>query len=115
MPVSAQESILDSVKKIIGLSPADTSFDQDIILHINSVLVSLNQMGVGYPGFVVTDRDDSWSNFLENNSKLEMVKSYVALKVRLIFDPPQSAAHIDAINAQIKEFEWRAYTEKGGY
>ena len=102
------DSILNSVKKIIGIDAADTSFDIDIIMHINSVLNALTQLGVGpEEGFSITDATSKWEDFLEDSVKLELVKSYVALKVRKIFDPPQSATAMEAINSVINELEWR--------
>jgi hypothetical protein len=102
------DSILNSVKKIIGIDAADTSFDIDIIIHINSVFNALTQIGVGPDeGFSITDATSKWEDFLEDSIKLELVKSYVALKVRKIFDPPQSSTAMEALNAVINELEWR--------
>ena len=91
------DSILDSVKKMLGITPEYTHFDQDIIMHINSVFMVLQQLGVGpKEGF-----------HIEDPTKLQMVKSYMGLRVRLLFDPPASSAHMDCIKQQIAEFEWR--------
>lgn len=104
----SRESILTSVKKILGIYEEDTSFDIDIIMHINTVLMFLRQMGIGpSEGFYVTDSYDTWEDYLSDNILLEPVKTYVALKVRLIFDPPASSAIIEAMNRAISELEWR--------
>ena len=101
------DSILTSVKKIVGISEEDESFDIDLIMHINSVLMILNQLGVGPTGgFSISDKTSVWSDLL-NESSIEAVKSYVGLKVRMIFDPPTSSAVTDAINKTISELEWR--------
>lgn len=102
------ESILLSVKKILGIEPDYTHFDPDIIIHINTVLSVLHQLGVGEHPYAITDSNDMWSDFLgEENKQLNDVKTYVALRVRLIFDPPTSSAMMEAINQTIKELEWR--------
>ena len=104
------ESILVSIKKLLGIDSSYTHFDQDIIMHINSVLMVLTQLGAGpVDGFMIEDDTSTWYNFLPDAStaKLEAVKSYMYLKVRLLFDPPLSSSVIDSINRQISEFEWR--------
>lgn len=102
-------SILTSIKKLLGITEEYTHFDADIITHINSALMVLTQLGVGPPeGFTISDDNAIWDDFLgENNRTLEIVKSYVYLKVKLLFDPPISSAAIDAIKYQISEYEWR--------
>lgn len=102
------ESILISVKKLLGIPEEYTQFDTDIIMHINSVFMTLNQLGVGpSEGFVIEDDTTTWNDFMQDNAKIEGVKSYMVLKVRLLFDPPLNSAVIEAINRQIAEFEWR--------
>lgn len=102
------ESILTSIKKLLGIYEADTSFDVDIIMHINTVIMILRQMGIGpSEGFTVYDSNDTWDDYLSDSSLIESVKTYVALKVRLIFDPPASSAIIEAMNRTISELEWR--------
>lgn len=104
----AMESILTSIKKLLGITEAYKHFDTDLIIHINSALSVLNQLGVGpSEGFVVENEFTSWNDFISDNTQIEMVKSYVYLKVKLIFDPPQSSAVMEAYNRQISEFEWR--------
>ena len=102
------DSILTSVKKIIGISEEDESFDTDLIMHINSVLMILNQLGVGpEDGFSIIDKSAVWTDVIGDNKLIEATKTFVGLKVRLIFDPPTSSAVLDSINKTISELEWR--------
>jgi hypothetical protein len=102
------ESILTSIKKLLGISEEYEHFDKDLIMHINSVFLILNQLGVGPDKpFFVYDKEDTWDDFLEDSTSLELVKSYVYLKVKLLFDPPLSSAVIESTNRMISEFEWR--------
>ena len=102
------DSILTSIKKNLGIVEEYTTFDADIIMHINSVLMILTQLGVGPTrGFSIQDRFDTWSDFIPDSTNIDLVKSYVYLKVKLLFDPPLSSAVIDSINRQISEFEYR--------
>lgn len=101
------ESILASIKKQLGIAEEYTHFDADIIIHINSVLAILNQLGVGEQGFSIADSSAVWSDFTSDIAKLQFVKSYVYLKVRLVFDPPTSSAVMEAMNRAISELEWR--------
>ena len=102
------DSILTSIKKMLGIAEEYTPFDVDIILHINSVFMILNQLGVGpSTGFRIEDDSATWSDFTEDKLDVEAVKSYIYLKVRLLFDPPSSSAAIESINRLISELEWR--------
>lgn len=102
------DSILTSIKKVLGIYEEDTSFDVDIIMHINTVLMILRQMGIGPSnGFSIYDSSSTWNDYLSDISLLESVKTYIALKVRLIFDPPASSAVTEALNRTITELEWR--------
>ena len=102
------ESILTSIKKLLGIPEDYEHFDQDIIIHINSVFMILNQLGVGpTEEFTSTDKTAVWSDFISDNKKFESVKTYVYMKVRLLFDPPLSSAVMDCINKVTKELEWR--------
>lgn len=104
------ESILTSIKKMLGIDEEYTHFDADIIMHINSVLMILTQLGVGPEGgFMIEDDTSTWIDFIPeaNAAQLHAVKSYIYMKVKLIFDPPLSSAVIEAMNRQISEFEWR--------
>lgn len=104
------DSILTSIKKLLGPSADYTHFDPDIIMHINTVLMTLNQIGVGPKnGFIIEDDTSTWADFLPDAGiiQLEAVKSYMYLKVKLLFDPPLSSAVMESINRQISELEWR--------
>ena len=102
------DSILDSIKKILGMLPVYDAFDTDLVIHINSVFGILAQLGVGPEGgFSISDNTTLWKAYLGDSKDLEMVKSYIALKVRLIFDPPTIGAVMDAMKEQIRELEWR--------
>lgn len=104
------ESVLTSVKKLLGIDEGYTHFDADIVMHINSVFSILTQMGVGPAnGFSITGKDEGWSDFISGGAILPLVKSYVGLKVRLLFDPPLSSAAVESMNRQISEFEWRLF------
>ena len=103
------DSILTSIKKLLGIGEEDTAFDMDIIIHINSVLMILTQLGVGPPdGFTIEDKDALWSDFVSPDDKsFEAVKTYMYLKVKLVFDPPPGSAVIEVFNNTIKELECR--------
>lgn len=102
------DSILTSIKKMLGITDKYTQFDADIIMHINSVFMILNQLGVG-PDECFTIEDDvaTWNEFIPNGQNLELVKSYIYLKVRMLFDPPASSTVMQSMNQAISEFEWR--------
>ena len=101
-------SILLSVKKMLGIPPEHDQFDPEIIIHINSVFSILTQLGVGSDeGFSIKDSTASWSDYIPEGKAVEDIKTYMYLKVRLIFDPPQSSAAIDAMKQLASEFEWR--------
>lgn len=102
------ESILTSMKKILGIETDDTSFDEDILLHINGTFSTLHQLGIGpTEGFIIEDATTTWDAFLANDNRLNSVKQYVYLKVRMLFDPPTTSYLINALNEQMKELEWR--------
>lgn len=102
------ESILTSIKKMLGIEEEYTHFDEELIMYINSVLMGLTQIGVGpAEGYSIKDRNDFWADYLGNNTNLEAVKSYIYMKVRLIFDPPSSGFVLDSIERLTKEMEWR--------
>ena len=107
-----EESILTSIKKLLGIAEEYTQFDTDLIIHINTVLSVLGQIGVGSDGRQsIIDKNTTWESVIGTESKLDMVKSYVYLRVKLLFDPPQSFAVMDAINRNIGELEWRIFVE----
>ena len=102
------ESILTSIKKLLGIDEEYTQFDSDIIMHINSVFLNLTQLGVGpSEGFQIEDDSDTWEDFIGDSNQLQAVKSYVYLKVKLLFDPPLSSSVIESTNRMIAELEWR--------
>lgn len=102
------ESILTSIKKMLGIAEEYEYFDEDLIMHINSVFMILNQLGVGPTEcFLIEDEDTSWSEFTSDATNLELVKSYVYMKVKLLFDPPLSSAVMESMKQMINEFEFR--------
>jgi hypothetical protein len=103
------DSILNTIKKLLGIDATDTSFDTDIIIGINSAIFSLSQMGIGpNNSFILTSVDQKWSDYIGNSSiNLEGIKNYLYLKTKMIFDPPTSSTTIEAFNDNIKELEWR--------
>lgn len=102
------DSILTSIKKLLGIEEDYTQFDTDIIIHINSALAVLTQLGVGPSGgFLIENKNALWTDFVYGTNNLEMIKSYVYLKVRLLFDPPTSSAVMEAMNRSVSELEWR--------
>ena len=105
------ESILTSIKKLLGITEEYEHFDPDIIMHINSVFMILTQMGVGpADGFVIEDKTSTWNDFATDTTKIESVKSYIYLKVKLLFDPPLNGSVIESTNRLISELEYRLYT-----
>lgn len=109
------ESILTSIKKLLGIQEDYDHFDADIIMHINSVFMTLNQIGVGpSEGFSIEDETSTWNDFLSNDYSMEAVKSYIYLKVRLLFDPPSSSFVISSMERQIQELEWRLNIQAEG-
>lgn len=102
-----EDSILDSVKKDLGITVEYTHFDPDIIMAINSAFSILNQLGVGpTEGFRITDRSSVWADFI-TDARLEFVKSYVSKKTKQFFDPPQTGPLASALDQVLKELEWR--------
>ena len=112
------DSILTSIKKLLGISAEYKNFDADIIMHINTVFMTLKQLGVGpINGFRIEDDSTDWEEFISIEDNPEMVtllsavKSYIHLKVKLLFDPPLSSAVMEAIKQSINELEWRLNAE----
>lgn len=102
------DSILYTIKKMLGLDPDYEAFDIDVIIHINSALMVLMQIGVSNSSwFSITGPDETWSDFLGTSFDVEPVKSYVYLRVRRAFDPPANSFVADSIDRQISELEWR--------
>jgi hypothetical protein len=104
-----EESILTSTKKILGLEADYTPFDLDVMTHINAAFSLLNQLGVGpVEGFSIEDEEAVWDDFTGvPPNQLHLVKTYVYLKVRVLFDPPSTSFLLQAANDQVKEYEWR--------
>lgn len=106
--MGSEANILNSVKKVCNVAESDTSFDTDLILYTNAELGKLVQLGVGDSPFVLDDGSEEWSDFLDESSdEAEMVKSYVGVSVRLVFDPPASASVKEALENYKNELEWR--------
>lgn len=101
------ESILTSIKKLLGITEEDKNFDMDVIIHINSAFSRLHRLGVG-PEKCYRIQDDipTWSEFINDEDQLNDVKTYVYLKVKVIFDPPLSSAVLTAYKEDIKQLEW---------
>lgn len=112
------ESILISIRKQVGLDENCEDFDADLIMHINSAFMSLKQLGVGPDeGYIIESADETWDDFINTNENPELkallsaVKTFIYIKVRLIFDPPQSAAVLEHMNKSLTEAEWRINLE----
>ena len=102
------DSILTSIKKLLGITEEYEHFDADLVMHINSVFMVLTQIGIGpETGFTIKDDSAIWADFVPEEPVLEAVRSFVYLKVKLLFDPPLNSSVIESMNRQISEFEWR--------
>ena len=101
-----QDSILNSIKKLLGIDSSYIHFDMDVMTHINTAFMVLHQLGAG-PIFSIHDASTQWNAYSSDMEKLELIKTYIYLKVKLVFDPPQSSAVIEAIKTSISELEWR--------
>ena len=113
------DNILSSIKKLLGINPEYQEFDQDIIMHINTVFMILSQLNVGpADGFFIVDGLEEWSDY-STTLNVNAIRTFVYLKVKLMFDPPTSSVLMDSINNMLAELEWRLYLEgenkaKGG-
>lgn len=102
------DSILNSVKKILGIDPSYTAFDPEIVIMINSVFATLSELGIGpASGYEIEDENSIWIEFLDNKVRLNAVKTYIYLRVRIMFDPPTSSFALEALKEQVREHEWR--------
>lgn len=103
------ESILESIKKLLGIGAEYTHFDMDVIIYVNSVFAILAQAGVGpEEGFSIVDDSTTWDDFVPSGSIVHtMVKTYVLMKTKLVFDPPTNSSHLKALEESIEEYEWR--------
>lgn len=109
-------SILDDTKKMLGLDAGYTAFDSDVTIHINTVLSTLNQLGIGpTAGFMIVDNTTTWDAFIGNTDPtLNAVKTYIFMKVKMMFDPPTTSFVIEAYTKQISELEWRLNVNREG-
>lgn len=102
------DSILTSIKKLLGIAEDYTLFDSDIVIYINAAFTNLLQLGVGpEEGFSINSSEAEWADFIGTRVDIEAVKAYIYLRVRLIFDPPQTGYLVEALNKQLLEYEWR--------
>ena len=105
-----EESILKTIKQLIGCPDDFEQFDMDLTIHINSAFATLTHLGVGpKEGYRITGADNAWSEFEDDAQKLSLIKDYVYIKTRLLFDPPISGSLMDSLKEQLKEMEWRLY------
>lgn len=103
------DNILQSIKKLLGLSEEYYVFDPDIVIYINTAFLELVQMGIGpEEGFAISiDGENKWSEFEPNVFKQDAIKSFVYIKVRMLFDPPQNSQVVEALNKSLNEIQWR--------
>lgn len=107
-----EESIFESIKSLLGPDASYDVFDQDILIHINTAISVLTQLGVGpATGFMVTGPDETWQDFIGDDKTLQMVKTYIYMKVKMAFDPPVNSSVLNAYNEACKEYEWRLNVE----
>lgn len=107
-----EESILTSIKLLLGITEDNEDFDQIIVMHINTAFSLLNQLGVGpSDGFAIEDDSTSWNEYTQDKPKWSSVKTYIYQRVKLAFDPPTIASVLEALQSSIKEFEWRLNVE----
>ena len=115
--ISNNDSILTSIKKLMGLTEEYDAFDQDILILINSIFFELEQIGVkAKEGFVLSDKTSVWSDYSDDDRLLNVLKPYIYMKTKLTFDPPTSSGALDSMNRIIDRFEWRInlYSDTGG-
>jgi hypothetical protein len=102
------ESIFDSIKALLGPDASYDVFDSDIMIYINTALSVLTQLGIGpVEGFMITGSGETWGEFINNDKTLNMVKTYVYMKVKIAFDPPVNSSVLSAYQEACKEYEWR--------
>lgn len=107
------ESILTTIKKMLGITEDYTHFDIDIIIHINTALMTLSQLGVGSdPPSSITSDVETWQTIFGSMNDIEAIKTYIYLKVKMLFDPPTTSFVLEAMNRQISELEWRLNMQK---
>lgn len=114
--MNTDTSILLSIKKLLGIPQEQTNFDVDIIIHINTIIANLAQMGIGpSDGYSLTGEDETWEDYIGDNKLISQIRTYIYIKVRLVFDPPTNTALTQSFNEQAKELEVRMYTQQGGF
>lgn len=102
------ESILGSIKKLLGIDPTYTQFDDEIIMHINSAIMVLSQVGLTEAdNYAISGAEDTWANFIGARKDIEAIKVYIYMKTKLVFDPPQTGYLVEAMKKQVEELEWR--------
>lgn len=105
--IEVNNSILNTIKKMLGIDADNTDFDTDVIIHINTVFRTLNQLGIGpNNGYKIYGKENTWDEFIDD-LRIEDVKTYMYIKVRLIFDPPQNSFLVNSFEKSAKEYEWR--------
>ena len=106
--VTGTDSILLSIKELLGINSDDIAFDTEIAAHINSTFIELQQMGIGPEnGFIISSETETWNQFTNDTLILSAIRTYIYLKVKLVFDPPASASAIESFKNLIDRFEWR--------
>lgn len=115
MPDPAEQSILDTTKKALGIDSDYTVFDPELIMHINSVFADLHQLAVGpETAYAIDDKNNKWSEFLGERLDINSVKSYIYLRVRLLWDPPATSFNLTSLENQAQEFLWRLNIQSEG-
>lgn len=105
-------SILNTIKKLLGMTPEYTAYDEDVTVAINTVFNTLYQLGVGpETPFSIEDKNTTWDMYTEDRKTIEMVKTYIFLKVKLIFDPPLNSSVLESYKQMASEYEWRLNVE----
>lgn len=104
--------ILYTIKRMLGIPTEDGPFDMEIVVGINSAIMVLNQLGIGPQGFMITGITETWSDLLDDYTDLEAVKQYIYIRTRLVFDPPTNSFLVNALQEQMKEYEWRLSIRK---
>lgn len=108
-------SILNNVKKVVGIDVNNPDFDVDILIYINMAFFTLNQLGIGpATGYAIEDASPTWDAFIGSDLRLNSVKAYVCLRVRLVFDPPTTSYMIDSMKQLVQELEWRLNVKREG-
>lgn len=108
-----EDSILDSTKRALGLAPTYDVFDPEIIMHINTVFMKLQQLGIGPPeGFMIEDTTPTWADYLGDNLQLNAVMTYMTLSVKMVFDPPGTSFLMTSYEKQISEYEFRLMVQQ---